>query len=66
MRHIFLGPVSDSELLKTMLNYQDPNNYVVTSIWMQLVSCVFWLVLFVYFEQILPQAHGPAHQSHPK
>ena len=32
---------------------------------MQLVSCVFWLLLFVYFEQIMPQAHGPAHQDHP-
>jgi len=61
----FYWELIEAEGMKTMLNYQDPNNYVVTSIWMQLVSCVFWLVLFVYFEQILPQAHGPAHQSHP-
>ena len=55
----------EAEGMKVMLDYNDPTNYVVRAIWMQVVSCVFWFLLFMYFEQIMPQAHGPAHQDHP-
>jgi ABC-type multidrug transport system ATPase subunit len=52
----------EAEGMKMLLDYDD--NYVMTAIWMQIVSAFFWLFMFMYCEQIMPQAHCPAHQSH--
>ncbi len=59
----FYWELVEAEGKKIQMDYSDP--MIARSIWMQIVSGLFWLLLFVYLEQILPQAHGPAHQSDP-
>merc|ERR1711871_399402 len=53
----------EAEGLGVQLDYSD--KLVSRSVWTQPASALFWLLVFAYFEQIMPQAHGPAHQSDP-
>ena len=52
----------DAEGMKIPLDYND--GLVIRSIYMQLIATIFWLLLFAYCEQVMPQAHGPPLRKH--
>ena len=59
----FYWELVEAEGMSILIDYSD--KLVSRSIWMQPVSALLWLVIFAYLEQVLPQAHGSAHQSSP-
>jgi hypothetical protein len=52
----------DAEGMKIPFDYND--GLTIRSIYMQLIATIFWLLLFAYCEQVMPQAHGPPLRKH--
>ena len=68
----FLMPtVAISHLFYEFADYEGRRQQLTTennpliqgSLYMMAISCVFWGVIAFYFEQTMPQSHGPAFEE---
>ena len=61
--HIF-WEFQEADSIGIPLSFEN-NGILVNAVWMMAVDIFFWGILGLYFEQIMPQAHGPAFESNP-
>merc|ERR1711871_1789816 len=60
--HLF-WEFQEADSIGIPLSFEDP--LIQNAVWMMAVDIIFWGALGFYFEQIMPQAHGPAFESNP-
>merc|ERR1711871_810888 len=60
--HLF-WELQEADSIGIPLSFDDP--LIQNALWMMAVDILVWGALGLYFEQIMPQAHGPALESNP-